>query len=284
MDVVAVEQLSAMVGAGGVVVLSGAGLSTESGVPDYRGPRAAGARRPEPMSFAEFKASAAARRRYWARSHSGWPVIARAAPNAGHRAITVLQRTGFLNGIITQNVDGLHQASGADQVLDLHGRLHRVVCLSCRASTSRHDLQERLTAANPGRTGVARVQPDGDVDLPEHAVEGFVVVACDSCGGDLKPDVVFFGENVPADRVAAGYRLLDAASSLLVVGSSLTVFSGRRFVLRAAANSLPIGIVNDGPTRADDLATLRLSARLGPTLSRLAERLVPTRSGAPGRA
>jgi NAD-dependent SIR2 family protein deacetylase len=223
------------------------------------------------MSYSEFTSSAAARRRYWARSHAGWPVFARALPNAGHRAIAALQHAGLVSGIITQNVDGLHQAAGADQVLDLHGRLGRVVCVSCGASTSRADLQERLDAANPGPTGVtATVKPDGDADLPEHAVEEFVVVPCDRCGGDLKPDVVFFGENVPTDRVAAGYRLLDTAHSLLVLGSSLTVFSGRRFVLRAVANSLPVGIVNDGPTRADDLAAVRLAARLGPALSRLA--------------
>jgi NAD-dependent SIR2 family protein deacetylase len=269
-DVAAVEQLSALVGAGGVVILSGAGLSTESGIPDYRGPRGAKARRPEPTSFSEFTSSAAARQRYWARSHAGWPVFARALPNAGHRAIAALQQAGLVSGIITQNVDGLHHAAGSDQVLDLHGRLCRVVCLSCGASTSRAELQARLDAANPGRTGVtAGVKPDGDADLPEHAVEEFVVVTCDRCGGTLKPDVVFFGENVPADRVAAGYRLLDRAHSLLVLGSSLTVFSGRRFVLRAVANSLPVAIVNDGPTRADELAAVRLAARLGTVLSQL---------------
>jgi NAD-dependent SIR2 family protein deacetylase len=271
----AVKQLSALVGRGGVVVLSGAGLSTESGIPDYRGPRAIGARRPTPTSFSEFSASAAARRRYWARSHAGWPVIAGAAPNTGHRAVTALQQAGLVVGIITQNVDGLHQAAGADQVLDLHGQLGRVVCLSCGELTPRHDLQERLDAANPDRIGeTSSVQPDGDVDLPEHAVEEFVVVPCDRCGGVLKPDVVFFGENVPADRVAAGYELLDGASSLLVLGSSLTVFSGRRFVLRAIAKSMPVGVVNDGPTRADDLAAVRVAARLGPTLSELADRSV----------
>jgi NAD-dependent SIR2 family protein deacetylase len=284
-NVAAAEQLSALVGAGGVVVLSGAGLSTESGIPDYRGPRGAGARRPKPMSFSEFTSSAAARQRYWARSHVGWPLMAGAAPNAGHHAVTALQRAGLVGGIITQNVDGLHQASGADPVLDLHGQLRRVICLSCGASTSRDRVQERLDAANPGGVGVTMtVQPDGDVDLPEQAIEEFVVVPCDRCGGDLKPDVVFFGENVPTDRVATGYQLLDRASSLLVLGSSLTVFSGRRFVLRAIAHSLPVAIVNDGPTRADELVTIHLAARLGPALRELADRLAPTRSGTSGRA
>jgi NAD-dependent SIR2 family protein deacetylase len=285
MDVAAVDQLSALVGAGGVVVLSGAGLSTESGIPDYRGPRAVGAKRPTPMSLSEFTANAAARRRYWARSHAGWPVFDGAAPNAGHRAVTALQRAGLVDGIITQNVDGLHQAAGADHVLDLHGQLRRVICLSCGASTARHALQQRLDAANPGRAGgTARLQPDGDVDLPEDVVEEFVVVPCDRCGGVLKPDVVFFGENVPADRVAAGYALVDGASSLLVLGSSLTVFSGRRFVMRAVANSQPVAIVNDGPTRADDLVTLRLVTRLGAALNHIADRLAATDSGRSGLA
>jgi len=269
------DELAHLVAAGSVLILSGAGLSTESGIPDYRGPRAGAVRRSTPMAISEFRSSTSARRRYWARSHLGWPLISRAEPNAGHHAVTTLHRRGLVMGIITQNVDGLHQSAGADSVLDLHGRLEHVICLSCGATSRRHDLQRRLDEANPGWAAAAtRVNADGDVELPEQAVESFVVVACEHCGGPLKPDVVFFGENVPADRVQLAYRLLTDASTLMVVGSSLTVFSGRRFVTRAVAEAKPVVIVNDGPTRADSVAHLKLTARLGTTLTDLVDQLV----------
>jgi len=264
--------LSAIVRRGDVVVLSGAGLSTESGIPDYRGP--SGMRRnASPMTYQAFTRDPVARRRYWARSHLGWRSIARAAPNAGHRAIGRLQRQGLLTGIITQNVDGLHQAAGAGAVVELHGGLDRVVCLDCGELTARAELEARLTAANAGyaeRETAAGVNPDGDVDLTDEQAAGFVVVDCTGCGGLLKPDVVFFGETVPAPRVQACFDLVERSAALVVLGSSLTVMSGRRFVVRAAKLGLPIAIVNQGPTRSDALATLLLDAPLGQVLSSVA--------------
>jgi NAD-dependent SIR2 family protein deacetylase len=224
------------------------------------------------MTYQEFVGSATARRRYWARSYLGWRQIARAAPNAGHRAIAALQRSGLLDGIVTQNVDGLHQAAGARDVIELHGGLDLVVCLACGLRESRSDLDERLRAANPAFGAAAgRINPDGDVELADSELDGFAPVGCRYCGSDLvKPDVVFFGENVPRPRVDACYALVEAARSLLVLGSSLTVMSGLRFVRRAAAIGTPVAIVNQGPTRGDPLAQLKVEAPLGPLLSSLA--------------
>ncbi|WFE36667.1 NAD-dependent protein deacetylase [Micromonospora sp. WMMD975] len=268
------EALTSLVAAGGVVVLSGAGLSTESGIPDYRGPSGA-ARRHTPMTYQAFTRDPDARRRYWARSHLGWRTIARAAPNEGHRAVVRLQRAGLLGGIITQNVDGLHTAAGATGVIELHGRLDEVTCLDCGNATGRDELHRRLTEANPGFDArVAHVNPDGDVELPDEAVSGFRTVDCGVCGsGMLKPDVVFFGETVPAPRVADCFALVEGSLSLLVLGSSLTVMSGRRFVVRAAKHGIPVGIVNQGATRGDGYATVRLDAPLGATLTGLAAAL-----------
>jgi NAD-dependent SIR2 family protein deacetylase len=252
---------------GGAVVLSGAGLSTESGIPDYRGPSGL-ARRAQPMTYQVFTGSAAARQRYWARSHLGWRHVAGAAANSGHRAVAALERHGLLRGVITQNVDGLHQAAGARSVTELHGSLHRVVCLGCWERTSRLGLDVRLRAANPSWTAasaVAEVHPDGDVAVEETA--GFEVVDCLACGGILKPDVVFFGENVPKERVSACYSLVSSASSLIVLGSSLTVMSGLRYVRHAASLGIPVVIVNQGATRGDSLAVATLDAPLGATLS-----------------
>ncbi|MFI2713442.1 NAD-dependent protein deacetylase [Micromonospora sp. NPDC018662] len=267
----AFEALARLVAGGGVVVLSGAGLSTESGIPDYRGPSGA-ARRHTPMTYQAFTRDPLARRRYWARSHLGWRTIARAAPNDGHRAVARLQQAGLLGGIITQNVDGLHGAAGATGVIELHGRLDEVTCLDCGNLTGRDELHRRLTEANPGFDArVAHVNPDGDVELPDEAVGGFRVVDCGVCGGGmLKPDVVFFGETVPAPRVADCFALVERARALLVLGSSLTVMSGRRFVLRAAKLGVPVAIVNQGATRGDGYAALRLDAPLGATLTALA--------------
>ncbi|MFD6262077.1 NAD-dependent protein deacetylase [Micromonospora chalcea] len=269
----AFEELARLVAAGDVVVLSGAGLSTESGIPDYRGPSGA-ARRHTPMTYQVFTRDPLARRRYWARSHLGWQTIARAAPNDGHRAVARLQDAGLLGGIITQNVDGLHAAAGATGVIELHGRLDEVTCLDCGNATGREELHRRLSEANPGFDAqVAHVNPDGDVDLPDEAVTGFRIVDCGVCGtGMLKPDVVFFGETVPAPRVADCFALVERARALLVLGSSLTVMSGRRFVLRAARHGIPVAIVNQGVTRGDGYATLCLDAPLGATLRALADR------------
>jgi NAD-dependent SIR2 family protein deacetylase len=264
-----------LVADGDVVILSGAGLSTESGIPDYRGPTGL-ARRATPMTYQTFTASAAARRRYWARSHLGWRHIARAAPNHGHHAVAELDRRGLLAGIITQNVDGLHQAAGASAVTELHGSVHRVVCLSCGQRTPRTDLHRRLAAANPAwEAGAAalinpELNPDGDAVLTDDATESFQVVGCALCHGVLKPDVVFFGENVPPQRVQACYALVGRASSLVVLGSSLTVMSGLRYVRHAAKHSRPVVIVNQGATRGDEYATATLDAPLGQTLTTLA--------------
>jgi NAD-dependent SIR2 family protein deacetylase len=250
---------------GSAVVLSGAGLSTESGIPDYRG-ETGRARRGQQMTYQAFIGSAAARQRYWARSHLGWRHIAEAEPNAGHYAVAELERHGLLAGVITQNVDGLHQAAGARNVTELHGSLHRVVCLSCWQRTSRQALDERLREANPSwHKRAAAVNPDGDAALEETG--GFTIVDCGECGGVLKPDVVFFGENVPRQRVEACYAMVSAASALVVLGSSLTVMSGFRYVRHAASLGTPVVIVNQGATRGDDLAAATLDAPLGATLS-----------------
>ncbi|MDZ7802034.1 MAG: NAD-dependent protein deacetylase [Trueperaceae bacterium] len=257
------------------LVLSGAGISTDSGIPDYRG----STRRPrQPMRYQTFVRDARARQRYWARSVVGWPLTARARPNPAHDALARLERRANVRGVLTQNVDGLHQRSGSRHVLELHGSLATVVCLSCGARSGRDRLQERLHALNPHFAAQAPgIAPDGDVDIAEAWTQRFAVPACRRCGGILKPDVVFFGENVPKDRVARGWAMVDAAEALLVVGSSLTVFSGYRFVRRARQRGVPIAIVNDGPTRGDDDATLRLHARLGEVLPRLADAREATR-------
>lgn len=264
------RQISEIFAAGGAAVLTGAGLSTESGIPDYRGPTGL-ARRGTPMTYQTFTGGEEARRRYWARSHLGWRHIASAEPNAGHLAVAALERAGLLAGVITQNVDGLHQAAGTEAVTELHGSLHRVVCLTCGERTSRLALDERLRAANPGWSAVASgINPDGDVALEDSAVASFVVVGCETCGGVLKPDVVFFGENVPPPRAAACYDLVGSARSLVVLGSSLTVMSGLRYVRKAAALGLPVAIINQGVTRGDEFATVSLDAPLGETLTALA--------------
>jgi NAD-dependent SIR2 family protein deacetylase len=262
--------LREFVHAGGVVVLSGAGLSTESGIPDYRGPSGA-LRRQTPMTYQAFVGSPEARRRYWARSYLGWGQIAAARPNAGHVAVAGLQAQGRLDGIITQNVDGLHQAAGARDVIELHGGLDAVVCLECGTREGRAALGERLTTINAGFVAeLGRVNPDGDADVPDEQLDGFTLAGCLDCGSELlKPDVVFFGENVPKPRVDACFALVEGAASLLVLGSSLTVLSGYRFVRRAAALDIPIAIVNQGPTRGDELATVKVDAPLGTVLPAL---------------
>jgi NAD-dependent SIR2 family protein deacetylase len=269
-----VAALAELMAGGGTVVLSGAGISTESGIPDYRGPDGALTRH-TPMTYQTFVADAAARRRYWARSYAGWRRIAGAVPNAGHHAVTRLHRRGLLSGIITQNVDGLHQSAGAGDVTELHGSLFRVICLTCGDTISRQQFDVWLREANPDfEARVTSVNPDGDVDLPEEQLDRFRVVDCPLCGGVIKPDLVFFGETVPAPTVRTCFELVDNARLLLVLGSSLTVMSGRRFVLRAAKLGTPVAIVNRGGTRGDAYATLTIDAALGAVLPELADLVI----------
>ncbi|MEU5114305.1 NAD-dependent protein deacetylase [Streptomyces longwoodensis] len=267
-------------GAGGVLVLSGAGLSTESGIPDYRG-EGGSLSRHTPMTYQEFTASARARRRYWARSHLGWRTFGRARPNAGHRAVAAFGRRGLLSGVITQNVDGLHQAAGSDDVVELHGSLDRVVCLSCGVFSPRRELARRMEEANAGFAPVAAgINPDGDADLTDDQVGDCRVVPCAACGGVLKPDVVFFGEAVPPGRVEHCRALVRRSTSLLVLGSSLTVMSGLRFVRQAAMEDKPVWIVNLSPTPGDAHAVARVALPLGATLTAVAERVAAS-AGAP---
>ncbi|MCF6376322.1 NAD-dependent deacetylase [Nocardioides KLBMP 9356] len=253
-----------------LVVLTGAGLSTDSGIPDYRGP---GAPVRAPMTYQEFVATPEAQRRYWARSHVGWRRMGRAEPNDGHRALAALDPLL----LITQNVDGLHEAAGSQRMVALHGRVADVICLACRETSSRAALERVLDELNPGwieRHGSAMTKPDGDVELDE--TEDFVVPTC-GCGGPLKPDVVFFGENVPPDRVARCYAAVEAlgtSGALLVAGSSLTVMSGLRFVKRAAAGGTPIVIVNRGATRGDALASYKLEVGCSEFLGELRDRVL----------
>ncbi len=241
-----------------LVALTGAGLSTDSGIPDYRGPSSPNR---TPMTFSEFVSGPAAQQRYWARSHLGWSRMGHASPNAGHHALAALEARGDVALLITQNVDGLHEAAGSN-ALALHGRVADVLCLDCRRVSPRTRLQARLDALNPGyaeRHAAAEARPDGDIALDETA--DFVVAGCEVCGGRLKPHVVFFGENVPAARVQRCYDAVDALGpdgALLVAGSSLTVMSGFRFVRRAARAGTPVVIVNRGATRGDDLAAYKL--------------------------
>jgi NAD-dependent SIR2 family protein deacetylase len=268
------DRLADLVADGGVLVLSGAGLSTDSGIPDYRG--ATGSlRRHTPMTYQTFTRDPRGRHRYWARSFVGWRQIAAARPNRGHRAVAELQGAGLVDGMITQNVDGLHQAGGGRDVVELHGGLDRTVCLACGDVADRAELDERLRAVNPHfGPRVDEVNPDGDAELPDDVLDGFVMVDCLACGeGPLKPDVVFFGETVPRDRVDHCFGLVEGARSLLVLGSSLTVMSGYRFVLRAAKLGLPVAIVTAGPTRGDAKAAVRIDAPLGVVLPELAGRL-----------
>jgi NAD-dependent SIR2 family protein deacetylase len=261
----------------GTLVLTGAGMSTDSGIPDYRGPD--GTRRVNPMQHGEFVGSSEARLRYWARSYIGWQRFSHAEPNAAHHAVTDLQRRGVLGPVITQNVDGLHQAAGTQEVIELHGSLDEVLCLTCGDRTDRFLLQARMADDNPGferhAAGEApdgsrvssQIRPDGDILLADEVVACFVLPRCLVCGADtLKPDVVFFGGSVPRERVDACYSLTDAAPALLVLGSSLAVMSGLRFVRHAVKRGIPVMAVTRGPTRADDLMTVRVDASLAPTL------------------
>ncbi|MCA0296179.1 MAG: NAD-dependent deacetylase [Actinobacteria bacterium] len=262
-----------------VVALTGAGFSTDSGLPDYRGPDA---RPRNPMTYDQFVGSADYRRHYWARNHLGWHHMHATEPNEGHYALARLERADAVAGVITQNVDRLHQRAGSRRVVDLHGHYQVVRCLSCGWTCTRAELDDRLTALNPGfldrvsELGDIEVAPDADMVLASTA--GFVVADCPVCGGILKPDIVFFGESVPADRVRAASDLVDAAGALLVAGTSLAVMSGLRHVRQASRRGLPIVLVNRGLTRGDELADVRLNAGTSETLTYLERRLAPNAS------
>ncbi len=256
-----------------IVVLTGAGCSTESGIPDYRGPGTR-ARARNPIQHMEFLSRPEVRARYWARSLIGWPRFSMARPNAAHHALAALERDGHVLGLITQNVDRLHHAAGSARIIELHGALAEVRCLSCGEREPRASVQERLLALNPGfMEHQVELRPDGDAELPVEAVHSFRVADCTHCGGALKPDVVFFGDNVPRPIVDAAFAMLEEGDALLVVGSSLAVFSGYRFVLRAAERHMPIGMINIGECRGEELADVRVEARAGEVLPQLVEAL-----------
>jgi NAD-dependent SIR2 family protein deacetylase len=273
------DQLTRMFERGSVAVLTGAGISTESGIPDYRGPETRRRAR-NPVQYQQFLHRPEARRRYWARSMLGFPRMAAAWPNAGHFALTALAQAGLVNGIVTQNVDGLHARAGCEDAIELHGALREALCLACSRRVSRSWLQSALEQENPDfLTCMPELAPDGDSDLDDPRLERFRVVDC-SCGGPLKPDVVFFGESVPRERVHRAMSLLEQASALLVIGSSLAVYSGLRFVRAAARLKKPTAIVSLGETRGDAEASVRIDAGAGLTLTRLCARLLGARGDA----
>jgi NAD-dependent SIR2 family protein deacetylase len=270
-----------------IVALVGAGCSTESGIPDYRGPDSS-ARRRTPIQYQEFVRSETARARYWARSTVGWRRISSARPNAAHFALAELEAAGVLAGIITQNVDGLHDAAGSRRVVELHGSLAVVRCLDCGDRAARAAFQRRVLELNvEWARQIAPVEheaaPDGDAELPASALEDFRVPGCDACGGGvIKPDVVFFGENVPRPRLDEAWGVFGDGDVLLVVGSSLTVYSGRRFIYRASEIGMPVAVMNVGPTRADDVAAVKVEAPLGAALPALAASLIEQVAGSHG--
>lgn len=270
-------ELVALLAGRRVAVLTGAGISTDSGIPDYRGPDSPPA---NPMTIRQFTSSREYRQRYWARNHLGWKHMAATLPNAGHRALATLERAGVVTGLITQNVDLLHTKAGSRTVINLHGTYARVVCLDCGHTMSRAELAELLEAANPGfseraeKVGSLAVAPDADAVVAD--TSSFRFVDCPACAGMLKLDIVYFGESVSKDVVDKAYSLVDSAEALLVAGSSLTVFSGYRFVRHAAAAGKPIAIVNRGPTRGDELATVKVDAGCSPILALLADELTST--------
>ncbi len=256
-------------------MLTGAGVSTGSGIPDYRDAQGRW-KHSAPIQHADFVARHAARQRYWARSLVGWPWFERAAPNANHRALAALERAGLVRRLITQNVDRLHQRAGSNRVIDLHGRLDRLRCLGCGAEGPRAPLQDRLAAENPRFAALAaEMAPDGDAAIGDLDVSGFQVPGCEHCGGVLKPDVVFFGDGVPMERVDAAMAAVRAADALLVCGSSLMVYSGYRFCKAAAEAGLPIAALNLGQTRADALLSLKVEASCESVLPALADALAP---------
>lgn len=261
-----VHRATELLTGGEVLVLTGAGVSTDSGIPDYRGPHRVAV--PTPMTIQQLRSGPEALQRYWARAHLGWARMGQAAPNVTHHTLVRWQQEGRLAGLITQNVDGLHEKAGHRDVVDLHGRVDRVVCMDCGDLTPRADVQARHERLNPGWSAQTAVHgPDGDVQLDE--TSHFVVAPCRVCGGRLRPDVVFFGDSVPTPVVERCFARVEQARSLLVLGSSLQVMSGLRFVRRAAALGRPVVIVNRGETRGDHLATVRIDAGCAPTVQHL---------------
>jgi len=267
-------ELVALLAGRRIAVLTGAGISTDSGIPDYRGPDSPPS---NPMTIRQFTSDPLFRQRYWARNHVGWLHMHRTRPNAGHRALATLESAGVVDGVITQNVDLLHTKAGSRTVVNLHGTYAEVTCLDCRNTMTRNHLAHRLEALNPGFAERARavgglaVAPDADAVVAD--TSSFRIADCPGCGGMLKPNIVYFGESVPKDRVDAAYALVDGAEALLVAGSSLTVFSGYRFVRHAAAAKTPIAIVNRGPTRGDMLAGVKVDGGCSPILALLADEL-----------
>jgi NAD-dependent SIR2 family protein deacetylase len=253
-----------------IALLTGAGLSTDSGIPDYRGE---GAPVRSPMTFSQFLGDGTYRKRYWAGSHLGWKRFAAAMPNAGHTAVAALETAGIINGVITQNVDGLHLRAGSQRVVDLHGSMDRVRCLTCGQYYARGDIAARLAAANPWLDDEARVElsPDGDVQI--ESVEDFVVPDCSVCGGLLKPDVVFFGEFVPVEKFTEASALVQTAEALIIAGSSLMVNSGIRLLDQAVKRRLPVVVINRGVTKGDTRAAVKIEAGTSETLVSLLERL-----------
>jgi NAD-dependent SIR2 family protein deacetylase len=266
-----------------VAVLTGAGMSTDSGIPDYRGPDSPPS---NPMTIRQFTSDQVFRQRYWARNHVGWRHMDETLPNAGHRALAELEHAGVVSGLITQNVDLLHTKAGSRTVINLHGTYAQVICLDCGHTMPRAALAELLDAANPGfveraeAVGGIAVAPDADAVVGD--TTSFRIIDCQACGGMLKPDIVYFGENVPKDRVEQAYSMVEDAEALLVAGSSLTVYSGYRFVRHAAARNIPVGIINRGPTRGDDQATVKVEAGCSEMLTLLAGELRRTCTASPG--
>ena len=272
-------ELVALLSGRRIAVLTGAGISTDSGIPDYRGPDSPAS---NPMTIRQFTSDPVFRQRYWARNHVGWRHMDATLPNAGHRALAALQNAGVVTGVITQNVDLLHTKAGSANVLNLHGSYAQVICLSCGHTISRATLAERLEALNPGfieraaAVGGLAVAPDADAIVADTA--SFRYLDCPRCAGMLKPDIVYFGESVPKQVVDQAYSSVDEAEALLVAGSSLTVFSGYRFVRHAAARGIPVAIVNRGRTRGDELATVKVDGGCSELLTLLVNELAPVAS------
>jgi NAD-dependent SIR2 family protein deacetylase len=267
-------ELVALLSGRRIAVLTGAGMSTDSGIPDYRGPDSPPS---NPMTIRQFTSDRTFRQRYWARNHVGWRHMHETMPNAGHRALAALERAGVVSGLITQNVDLLHTKAGSTDVVNLHGTYAQAVCLDCAFTMSRAALADLLEAANPGfleraeAVGGIAVAPDADAIIDDTAA--FAIVDCPRCTGMLKPDIVYFGENVPKERVQQAYSFVDDADALLVAGSSLTVYSGFRFVRHAAAHQIPIAIINRGRPRGDDYAAVKVDSGCSEMLALLADEL-----------
>ncbi|AQA04499.1 NAD-dependent deacetylase [Mycobacterium sp. MS1601] len=274
LDGVEAPELVALLTDRRVAVLTGAGMSTDSGIPDYRGPDSPPS---NPMTIKQFTSDPEFRQRYWARNHVGWRHMAHTSPNAGHRALAALEDAGVVTGLITQNVDLLHTKAGSRNVVNLHGTYAQVICLACGFTMTRAELADELEALNPGfieraeALGGIAVAPDADATVTD--TSSFRYLDCPRCSGMLKPDIVYFGENVPKDRVAQAYSMVDQADALLVAGSSLTVFSGYRFVRHAAANGTPVAIINRGPTRGDEQATVIVNSGCSEMLALLTDEL-----------